>query len=152
MSVALRWVLIGSHALVSLTALAGGAVLVLSAVDASLESTWKPPSDYLVGTPFSSYLIPGLALILFLGGFQGVACIMQLRRSGAAPLVSALAGLVMFIWIFVQMMYIPFSVLQAVYFVMALVQVTAVVVDSDVLTRTGWTWTQRFRMPGPRRG
>lgn len=152
MSVALRWVLIGSQALVSLTALAGGAVLVLSAVDASLESTWKPPSDYLVGTPFSSYLIPGLALILFLGGLQGVACIMQLRRSGAAPLVSALAGLVMFIWIFVQMMYIPFSVLQAVYFVIALVQVTAVVVDSDVLTRTGWTWAQRFRMPGPRRG
>lgn len=143
MSGAVRWVLIASHALVSLTAIAGGVVLALSAIDPGLESTWKPPSDYLVGSPFSSYLIPGVVLIVFLGGLQGMAGLMQLRRSGAADLVSAGAGLVMLVWIFVQMMYIPFSILQAFYFAVALIQVAAVILDSDVLARAGRPRTRR---------
>ncbi|CAH0163351.1 hypothetical protein [Microbacterium sp. Bi128] len=135
MNRAVRWLLVVLHAMVSLTAIAGGTILVLGALDSGFASTWEPAADYLEGSPFSSYLVPGLVLVLFLGGLQGLASVMQVRASRGAPLVSAVAGLVMFVWIFVQMMYIPFSVLQAVYFVIALVQVAAVLIDSDVLTR-----------------
>lgn len=130
----LRGILVGLHAIVSLTAVAGGAILIVGSLDPGFESSWNPPADYLAGSPFSSYLIPGLALLVFLGGLQGLACVMQVRRSGAAPLVSAGAGLVMFVWIFVQMIYIPFSFLQALYFAIALLQVTLVVVGIPLVT------------------
>lgn len=144
MNSVLRGILVGLHALVSLTAVVGGAILVVGSLDPGFESTWNPPADYLAGSPFSSYFIPGLALLVFLGGLQGLACVMLLRRSGAAPLVSAGAGLVMFVWIFVQMMYIPFSILQAIYFAIALVEVALVVVDSRLLIAGA-------RSSGPRR-
>src|SRR3546814_17020558 len=49
MATALRWLLAGSQALVSLTALIGGTVPIASAANPGLQSSWAPPLDYLAG-------------------------------------------------------------------------------------------------------
>lgn len=134
MGTALRWLLAGSQALVSLTALIGGTVLIASAANPGLQSSWAPPLDYLEGSPFTDYLVPGLALAVFLGIGQAVAFILTLRRARAATLVAAGAGFATLIWIFVQMIYIPFSALQAIYFAVGLGQLGLVLLHLGVFS------------------
>ena len=68
--------------IVAATAIAGGAVLVASSLVPSWSTVLAPPRDYLDGSPFASYLVPGLTLALVLGGLHLVAAVLLLRRSG----------------------------------------------------------------------
>lgn len=70
----------------------------------------------LNGSPFGSYLVPGMILALVLGGAHSVAFLLTLRRRPWYALASAVAAFATLIWISVQMAYIPFSFLQAAYF------------------------------------
>ncbi|WP_353987511.1 hypothetical protein [Ruicaihuangia caeni] len=110
--VALLWV----EGFVAVTALAGGAALAVGSLMPELDLVITPPAEYLDGSPFTSYLLPGLALGLVLGGVHALAFVLLLRRRPAALFAGAAAGYAALIWIFVQMTVIPFSVLQAVYF------------------------------------
>jgi hypothetical protein len=53
----------------------------------------------LRGTPFHSYLIPGLLLAVVVGGSAAVATVLTLRRSGLAGSASVVAGIVLMGWI-----------------------------------------------------
>jgi hypothetical protein len=101
--------------IVAVTAIAGGTVLVVSALLPSWSTVLAPPREYLEGSPFESYLVPGLALALLLGGVHLVAAVLLLRRSRVQLIGATVAGYAMLIWIFVQMIVIPFSFLQAIY-------------------------------------
>ena len=116
-----RAALLGLLALVGVTAVAGGAALMLGAVGPRVAGVLSPPLEYLEGSPFSSYLLPGAVLALVLGGMQLLAFAMLLARHRWSLL--AVAAFDALIWIFVQMMVIPFSVLQAVYFAAGLAEV-----------------------------
>lgn len=107
---------------IALTALAGGTALVLGALVPSLATVLSPPVDYLVGSPFASYLVPGLLLGLVLGGLHVVAFLMLLRRTRWSLVASAVVAFDTMIWIFVQMIVIPFSFLQAIYFAAGLAE------------------------------
>jgi hypothetical protein len=126
-------------ALVSVTAFLGGLALVLGAVVPSLATVLSPPASYLADTPFTSYLLPGLVLALVIGGVHAVAFVMLLRRHPWADLASAVAAFAVLIWIFVQMIYIPFSFLQAVYFVAGVVEAGLVMVRLDLFGRLAKT-------------
>lgn len=78
------------------------------------------PSWLLEGSPFDTYLVPGLILLLVVGGAHLWAFLLTLRRSRRAGFVIAVAGYGILIWIFVQMVFIPFSFLQALYFAVGL--------------------------------
>lgn len=129
----LRWLLAASQAFVSLTALIGGSVLIASAVYPGLQSSWAPPPEYLEGSPFGDYLVPALALAVFLGLGQAVAFVLTLRRARSATVVATGAAFATLIWIFVQMIYIPFSALQALYFAVGLSQLGLVLLHLGVL-------------------
>jgi hypothetical protein len=73
-------------------------------------------------SPFGSYLGPGLILALVVGGTHVAAFILTLRRSRLAGFLTAVAGFAILIWIFVQMVFIPFSVLQVLYFALGLAE------------------------------
>jgi len=118
-----RAALLGLLALVGVTAVAGGAALMLGAVGPRVAGVLSPPLEYLEGSPFSSYLLPGAVLALVLGGMQLLAFAMLLARHRWSLLAVAVAAFDALIWIFVQMMVIPFSVLQAVYFAAGLAEV-----------------------------
>jgi len=107
---------------VALTAFAGGAALIVGSLVPALSTVLVPPADYLLNSPFASYALPGLVLFLVVGGSQAFASIACAVRWPWAPAAIAVAGFSCLIWIFVQMIFIPFSPLQAVYFILGLLE------------------------------
>lgn len=120
---------------VAVTALAGGIALILGAVAPSIATILSPPVEYLGGSPFTSYLIPGLLLAGLLGGIHIVAFVAVLRRHPLGSVLSAAAAYATLIWIFVQTVYIPFSFLQAVYFAAGLLELGLVLLMLGLLSR-----------------
>jgi hypothetical protein len=133
---ATRITLLVVEAFVAVTAVAGGLSLRVGALVPDLATVLSPPVEYLEGSAFSSYLVPGLALALVLGGIHTLAFILLRRRRPSALLASAAAGFAALIWIFVQMMLIPFSFLQAVYFIAGAVELGLVMLLLGLLPIT----------------
>lgn len=105
-------ILVGLALFGALSSLAG-AVLAIAANGAGV------PLEYLVNSPFSSYVVPGVILGVVVGGTQLAAATALLTRRRAALLLSAVAGFGMLIWIFVELAIIrQYSWLQAAYFVL----------------------------------
>ncbi|MGN6503375.1 MAG: hypothetical protein ACTHKX_10815 [Pseudolysinimonas sp.] len=121
--------------IVAVTAIAGGAVLAVSAVVPSWSTILAPPPEYLEGSPFGSYLVPGLALAVLLGGLHLVAAVLLLRRSRIRFIAATVAAYAMLIWIFVQMIVIPFSFLQAVYIAAGLAELGLVLLSLGLFSR-----------------
>lgn len=75
------------------------------------------PLEYLAGSPFTSYFVPGLILGVVIGGTQAAAAIALLKDKDGALLVSAVAGFGLLIWVFVELAVIrQYSWLQTAYF------------------------------------
>jgi hypothetical protein len=130
-----RTTLLVVTAFVALTAFLGGLALVLGATVPSLATVLSPPVDYLAGTPFTSYLLPGLVLGIVVAGTHGLAFVLELKRHRWADLAAAVAAFAVLIWIFIQMIFIPFSFLQAVYFVAGVAEAGLVMVRLDLFGR-----------------
>jgi hypothetical protein len=128
-----RIVLLTALAFTAVTSMLGGGVLVVGALVDLGASPVAIPDSYLEGTPFGSALVPGLALAIVIGGTHAVAFVMVAGRMRWAMVAAAVAGFGVLVWIFVQMIYIPFSPLQAVYFALGLIELGAVLVQLDVL-------------------
>jgi hypothetical protein len=88
-----RWVLVALDSFVAFTAIAGGIALV-TGMERKRFST-----ELLKGTPFRSYMVPGLLLGVVVGGTSLVATVATLRSRRAGPLASALAGATLVGWI-----------------------------------------------------
>jgi len=147
---ATRITLLVVEAFVAVTAFAGGLALMVGALVPELSTVITPPAEYLEGSPFSSYLVPGLVLALVLGGLNVIAFVLLLRRRPSALFAAATAGYAALIWIFVQMMVIPFSFLQAVYFMAGAVELGLVLLLLGLLPIMSSTKRRstRSRVPG----
>jgi len=86
------------------------------------------PLEWIEGTAFSSYLWPGVILGVVVGGVQALALAAQYGRFELAWGLHAAAGLVMIIWIFVEIaLMLVWSPLHGIYFATGLVQVVLAV-------------------------
>jgi peptidoglycan/LPS O-acetylase OafA/YrhL len=119
---AARLGLLIAQSFVALTATAGGIVLVVGALIPETATVLSPPGEYLANSPFDSYLVPGLVLALIIGGTHALAFVLEFRRIRWGMLAAAVAAFAVLIWIFVQMLFIPFSFLQALYFLLGLAE------------------------------
>jgi hypothetical protein len=81
-------------------AVAGGLGLVL-APDGSVLGLSTAP---LAGSPFHDFLVPGIVLLTVIGIWPLVAGILTLRGSPRAPRMAAAVGLLLIIWIVVEML------------------------------------------------
>ncbi len=98
--------------LVGIGAVAGGASLAL-APDGSILHM---PLDMLNGTPFRTYLIPGLLLGLVVGGSNILAAVLTLLRKRHARPAGILAGSVLVVWILTQLALVGYQhPLQPIY-------------------------------------
>jgi hypothetical protein len=92
------------------------------------------PREWLDGTPFKSYFVPGLLLFVVIGGSMLAAAGLLLGGASAARLVSLEAGIVLLGWIAAQLATIGYRHwLQPLLLVLGL----AVVVLSFVLPCPG---------------
>lgn len=114
----LRIALILLDGFLAITAIAGGIGL--------LTGTNAPPVTDLAGSPFADYTIPGLALLVLVGGTALVATYMTIRRHKYAALVSALAAATIIVFEIVEILAIgmPPGIarnLQIFYFTLGLI-------------------------------
>jgi hypothetical protein len=90
---------VGLEIFLGLGALFGGGLLIL-APDGRLLGM---PATLLVGTPFPSFLVPGICLFVFVGIAPLLAAAMTLRRQVIAPLAAVAVGLMLMGWIAAEM-------------------------------------------------
>lgn len=99
--------LFGLNLFLAVTAIAGGVGLLTGLI--------APGADLLAGSIFSSYVIPGLALLLLVGGAATLATI-EVGRGGEYQYVLAVfAGAMMIIFELVEWTVIGYHFLQAIY-------------------------------------
>lgn len=117
----------------AVSALAGGAAI--------LTGWLRMPPSLLDGSPFDTFLWPGIILLVIVGGTQAVAAVLLLRRSGSSLAWASIAGFGMIIWIFVETGIIAgLSWLQVLYFATGTVQLVLVLAQSGVVK---WIATAR---------
>jgi hypothetical protein len=94
------------------------------------------PLEYLEGSPFDSYLIPGLILGVVVGGTQlAAAGCLLIRHPWSLP-ISAVAGFGMIIWIFVELaMILVYSFLQTLYFGLGALELILVLLLLGIVPR-----------------
>lgn len=129
---AARITLLVSLAFVAATSALGGVALIFSPVIGATPFTL--PAEYLEGSAFSNYVVPGIVLLVVVAGTHAVAfwLVNRRRRGGAAA--ASVAGFGILIWIFVQMVVIPFTPLQAIYFGLGLLELGLVLLLLDVFS------------------
>ena len=119
-----RSLLVAAELVVALSAFGGGIFGIMGAKGV--------PRAWLDGTPFQSFLIPSLILATVVAGSMTAALVAELRRSPAADLLSAAAGVILLAWLLVEVIVIPFSWLQPAFAALGLfVLVLAVHRDSN---------------------
>ena len=92
------------------------------------------PVGWLEGTPFGSFLVPGLILLLVVGGTQANAVLLQHLRHPWYLAAAAVAGFGMLIWIFVEVAILPgYSVLHTLYFSTGVLQLIGVLLCLGIL-------------------
>ncbi len=85
------------------------------------------PVEHLAGSPFTSYLVPGLILGGVVGGTHLAAAVALLAKRRVALLLSAVAGFGMLIWIFAELVIIrQYSWLQSAYFAIGVLELSLV--------------------------
>jgi hypothetical protein len=99
------------------------------------------PLSYLDGTPFTSYVIPGVILGVIVGGTQLLGAWAILAQWRSALLLAAVAGFGMLVWIFVEIAVIEeYSWLQALYFALGIAELAAVIALAGVAPRLVAPW------------
>jgi len=85
-----------------------------------LTGTLGMSDAWLAGTPFTSWLVPGIALLLVVAAPMLAAAVLEIRRHHLAPTASVLAGVLQVGWIAVQLLVMQrYFVLQPVVLVVA---------------------------------
>lgn len=74
------------------------------------------PREWLEGSPFDSYVVPSLVLLVAVAGGMTAAATSLIVRHHRGAEISIAAGLVLLGWIVVQVLIIPFSWLQPAFF------------------------------------
>lgn len=94
------------------------------------------PASFLASGPFTTFLWPGLILLVVIGGSQALAAWLLIARRESALFWSAVAGFGMLIWIFTETgMIRGISWLQVLYFATGALQLVLVLA---LLGIVGW--------------
>lgn len=115
------WLLVVLLLVQAVGAIAGGIALVAG----PHGEIMKMPVSDLEGSPFDSFLVPGLILLVVLGLVPLAAAVGLWRRTPWAWWTAGMVGCGLVIWIVVQMTIIDFSWLQVAYLAMGLAIVAA---------------------------
>jgi hypothetical protein len=102
------WLLIAVEGVIAVSAGYGGVGLIWNNVI-------QMPPDWLQGTPFTSWVLPGVFLLLVVAIPMGAAAVLELRSSPWAQLASIVAGAAQVGWIGAQLLIMQrYNVLQPV--------------------------------------
>ncbi|MFB9164129.1 hypothetical protein [Arthrobacter psychrochitiniphilus] len=143
----------------SLTRIAWKALIIVvifnaaSAVGGSIAMLFTDglgmPTSFLTNSPFTSFFLPALILLVVFGGTQTLAVGMLLRHRESSLFWTAIAGFAMIIWILTEIVIIQgFSGLQALYFTTGVLELALVLALLGIVS-----WLPRIEIAvGQKRG
>lgn len=127
-----HWGVVVLEVLVALAALYGGIGLMWGNRIGMLD-------EWLVGTPFTSWTLPGVLLLLVVAAPMATAAVLELRRSAWAGAASVAAGAAQIGWIAAQLVVMQrYNVQQPIMLMCGL----AVVLLAVAARRQGPVWPQ----------
>lgn len=126
------------EAVVGVTAIQGGIGILSGTFNQYMPVAW------LAGTPFSDYTIPGLVLLIVVGGSAVLAAATVFLHREWAVLVSVLAGLLMAGFEVVEVISVDSKVGDALSFVLGL-QLFYFVLGLAVFVLAGFLWMREYR-------
>ena len=94
----IRYILVVLNSFLAFTAITGG-IGLLTGLNA-------PPLDFLAGSPFSNYTIPGCALLVLVGGTSVFAVTLLVRKDNFAWFVVVASSVLVIIFEAVEIYYI----------------------------------------------
>src|SRR5687767_1169736 len=100
----IRVFLVILHLIVGLSAIGAGQALAREPGGEAL--TFK--TEWLEGSPFSDYRVPGLFLILVIAPTNLLGAFAQVKKDKRAPAFTTLSGVILILWIAVQTAIIGF--------------------------------------------
>lgn len=112
------WVGVGLQLFVGVMAVPVGLVMIADPHGSPVGI----PQEWIAGSPFGSYLLPGVFLLLVNGIGQLAAAALAIGRHWLAPWAMAALGAGLLIWIAVQVLIIPLSFLQPLIFAIGILQ------------------------------
>ena len=112
------WIAAGLQVVVGLAAIPIGLQLMAEAEGAPLGL----PQAWIDGTPFRSWLLPGLFLFAINGVGQLVAAALIVLRNPFSPWLTGALGVGLMIWIAVQVALMPFHPLQPIMFTVGTIE------------------------------
>lgn len=74
------------------------------------------PHEWIAASPFGSFLLPGITLLVMNGLGQLAAAVLVWRRHPLGPWLTGTLGVGLMVWIAVQVLMVPFSILQPLMF------------------------------------
>jgi len=103
----------------------------IGAIPAGLSMIFEPDgagvgmsTEILVNAPFRTFLFPGLVLFIDLGLSNLIAAFLSFRKSKYAGILGCLLGIILLIWLSVQIYFIGLTFfLQLVFFVVGIVEI-----------------------------
>ena len=105
------------QAFIGITAIAGGLRMVSN--PNGLEDI---PIEWLIGSPFTSYFIPGLMLLIVIGFGNVFSSVFTFLRKGYSGLVSALLGIFLIIFMTAEVYFVGLqNFLQPLYFILGFI-------------------------------
>lgn len=104
--------------LIGIGALAGGWAFISDPTGGVLGI----PFEYIENTPFHNYLIPGIVLFAFNGVGSCIAGVLALRHYRYAGEIAVVFGIGLMVWIIVQVQFIPFHWMHALYLLLGLAE------------------------------
>lgn len=133
-----RITLAAIEAFIGLGAVGGGLAILTGAFD-----QWFPVA-WLQGTPFNDYLIPGLVLLIVVGGGMLLAAVTLFTRREFALLFSVVMGLVMIGWEVVEVLIID-RYEQAVIPSTIVQQALFTALGLIIVGLAAWLWAAEYR-------
>lgn len=113
------------------------------AVGMMLTNGLGMPLTMLQASPFTSFLVPAIVLLIVVGGTHVLALVLLLRGRRSSLLWSAFAGFGMVIWILVEIVIIrAFNALHALYFVAGVAELALVLALLGIVS-----WLPRIELP-----
>lgn len=108
----IQWVLILLGGFVAVTAIGGG-ITMATGLD-------PLPQEWLTGTPFNSFVLPGLLLAVLVGGSAAIATYAMVTSPQAGALLSVVAGGLLMAWIVIEVLLLnqpSWTPTEGIYFV-----------------------------------
>ncbi|MEZ4502693.1 MAG: hypothetical protein R3C39_08715 [Dehalococcoidia bacterium] len=93
-----RWVLVALHSMLGLSAVWAGQEFVRHPDGRGLGMS----PDYLKGSPFPDFRVPGLFLGVVISGWNLASAAALARRSALGPPISVATGVLLLVWMAIQ--------------------------------------------------